>query len=69
MYASFGGLGSELLMRICLEEGKMDYEISSMQSEPIRISGNQPMENDTIPQIDSYQVYSVMKAELSKADK
>ena len=68
LYTSFGGMGSELLMRVCMVNEQLEYEISSMKTDPIRISGNKPIGNDTIPEIRSYQVYNVMKAMLSKED-
>ena len=40
-YTSFGGLGSELLTRICKNEATLEYEISSVKSAPIRVSGDE----------------------------
>ncbi|MEL7531296.1 MAG: hypothetical protein AAFN10_08320 [Bacteroidota bacterium] len=66
LYSAFGGMGSELLSRICLEEEHLSYEITSFLSEAVRVSGDQIIESDTIPEIKSYQVYSIMRAELRR---
>lgn len=66
LYTSFGGLGSELLTRMCLDDDQLAYEITSMLSDPIRVSGNEIIDNDTISEINSYQVYHVMRAELRR---
>ena len=66
LFTSFGGLGSELLTRICLENGEMEYEITSVKSAPIRSSGNEVVGTDTIPEINSYQLHQLMKARLQK---
>ena len=66
IYASFGGLGNDLLSRMCLQGEQLEYEISSALSDPIRISGNTVMEGDTIPEIRSYKVFNLMKAVLTK---
>lgn len=66
LFTSFGGIGSELLTRICLEDGEMEYEITSVRSEPIRVSGNEVIRKDTIPEINSYELHQLMKARLKK---
>jgi len=66
LYTAFGGMGSELLTRICLNGEVLEYEITSFQSEPIRVSGNQVVESDTIPEINSYQVDLTMRAKLRR---
>ncbi len=66
LYSAFGGMGSELLSRICLDGEVLSYEISSFLSEPVRVSGNQIIESDTIAEIRSFNVYSVMSAKLKR---
>ncbi|MEM6343959.1 MAG: hypothetical protein AAF927_08765 [Bacteroidota bacterium] len=66
LYSVFGGMGSQLLTRICLQQEVLSYEISSFLAEPVRISGDQIIESDTIPEIKSYNVYSVMSAQLKR---
>jgi hypothetical protein len=66
LYVSFGGMGSELLSRSCLRQNQLDYEIVSVRSEPVRISGDQVVGTDTIPAIRSYGVYHVMRAVLTR---
>ena len=59
-------MGSELLTKICLENGFLEYEITSVFSEPERVSGKEIIRGDTIPEINSYEVYNIMKAKLIK---
>jgi len=66
LYTSFGGLGSELQTRLCLKSNQIEYEITSVNSDPIRVSGDEVLDGDSIPEIKSYQVYHVMRAELTK---
>jgi len=69
LYTRFGGMGSDLQTRICMINQTLEYEITSNYSEPIRISGNQVIENDTMPEITSYDLYHIMKATLTKKKK
>ena len=68
LYTRFGGMGSDLQSRTCLTQGVMEYEITSNLSEPIRVSGNEVIARDTIPEITSYVLYHVMKARLKKEE-
>ena len=68
LYTIFAGMGSDLQTRICMTEGALDYEITSNLSEPIRVSGNEIIENDTIPEIRSYDLYHIMKARLKREE-
>ncbi|MEM9984268.1 MAG: hypothetical protein AAF804_04170 [Bacteroidota bacterium] len=68
LYTVFSGMGSELQSRMCLSDGGLEYEITSVLSEPTRISGDQVMGSDTIPEIMSYDLYHVMKARLKKGE-
>ncbi|MEL7425669.1 MAG: hypothetical protein AAFN81_21945 [Bacteroidota bacterium] len=68
LYSVFAGMGSQLQSRICRDGDELDYEITSFYEEPIRSSGDTVMGTDTIPPIDSHQVYNVMKASLSRKD-
>lgn len=65
---AFGGMGSELLIDVCKEEDHLNYKITSFYAEPQRVSGDLIMGTDTIPPINSYEVYHVMKAVLSRED-
>ena len=67
-YTSFGGLGSELLTRICKKGDELEYEINSAKSDPIRVSGDTVIGQDTIPAIKSYSVFHLMKAVLEKVE-
>lgn len=67
LYTRFGGMGSDLLTRICLSDQELNYEITSNYSTPLRVSGNEVIGNDTIPEIKSYDLYHIMKAKLRKA--
>ncbi|WNJ19369.1 hypothetical protein [Pontibacter sp. G13] len=64
LMVGFGGMGSELLMRICKEGESLQYEITSGFSEPTRVSGDTILGTDTIPEIRSYELYNMMKARL-----
>ena len=66
LYNRFSGMGSDLQMRMCVSEKKMEYEITSYLTEPIRISGNEVIENDTVPEIKSFDLHYLMKGELVK---
>ena len=66
LYTIFGGMGSDLQTRICMNKETLEYEITSSLSQPIRISGNEVIANDTIPEISSYNLYHIMKAKLKK---
>lgn len=66
LYTRFGGMGSDLQTRMCLTEGELEYEIISNLSEPIRVSGNEIIDTDTVPEIKSYNIYHLMKARLKK---
>ncbi len=59
-------MGSELQTRMCLEEQTLTYEITSRLEEPLRVSGNEVIDKDTIPEIRSYELYNIMKAKLKK---
>lgn len=64
LMSSFGGLGSELYTRTCKKGDVLEYEITSVYSEPERVSGDIIMNGDSIPKINSYRVYNLMKAQL-----
>ena len=64
LYTRFAGMGSDLQMRACLVGEEMEYEIISSFAAPIRKSGNEVVETDTIPEIKSFDVYHIMKARL-----
>ena len=66
LYTRFGGMNSDLIIRMCMENDVMDYEIISNFSDPIRVSGGQIIEQDTMPEITSYNLYHFMKAKLKK---
>jgi len=66
LYTRFGGMGSDLQTRICLNRGELEYEITSNLSKPVRVSGNEIIKKDTIPEIKSYTIYHIMKAILKK---
>lgn len=66
LYSGFGGMGSELMSRMCLEGKELAYEIMSVKSEPIRESGGTLMKGDSIPSIRSYELYHLMRARLTK---
>lgn len=68
LYTRFAGMGSDLQTRICLIEGELWYEITSSLADPVRISGNEVITNDTIPEIRSFDVYHVMKARLRRKE-
>lgn len=68
LYTRFGGMGSELQTRICMSDGELDYEITSSFSDPIRVSGNDIIESDTMPEIWTYDIYHIMKARLKKEE-
>ena len=63
-YAGFGVTESDLLMRICKKDNVLEYEITTVQSDPVRVSGDTVIESDTIPAINSYKVVNLMKAVL-----
>lgn len=65
-YSKFWVMGSDLQMRMCVNQDKMDYEITSYPSEPLRVSGNEVVQGDTIPEVRSYDLRFLMKAELMK---
>ena len=62
----FSGMGSDLQMRLCLEQEKLHYEITSSFEQAIRVSGDTVIDQDTIPAIQSYDLYNVMKAKLKR---
>ena len=64
LYSVFAGMGSQLQSRVCLEDDRLNYEISSFFEEPIRTSGDTIIDTDTIPPIQSFEVYSLMRAQL-----
>ena len=64
LYSVFAGMGSQLQSRVCLEDDQLNYEISSFFEEPIRTSGDTIIDTDTIPPIQSFEVYSLMRAQL-----
>lgn len=66
LFTDFSGMGNTLLTRICQSGGTLEYEISSSQAEPVRISGDTTIEGNTIPEIRSYSVFSLMKARLHR---
>lgn len=66
LYNKFSGMGSDLQVRMCLDGKVLDYEITSFYSLPIRTSGNQVIQKDTVPEIKSYDLYHLMKAKLKK---
>ena len=66
LYNRFAGMGSDLQMRICINETEMEYEISSYYSQNIRVSGNEVVQSDTIPEIKSYELNYLMKGKLKK---
>ena len=68
LYSVFAGMGSQLQSRICRNGDWLDYEITSFYGDPIRSTGDTVLGTDTIPSIDSYQVYNVMKASLSRKE-
>ena len=66
MFTKFSGMGNDLQTRICLSNEQLEYEITSSHSAPVRISGNEVIGKDTIPEIRSYDVFTIMKAKLKK---
>ena len=66
LYNRFSVMGSDLQMRMCVKQTKMEYEITSYPSKPLRISGNEVVQKDTIPEVSSYDLRFLMKAELTK---
>lgn len=68
LYTKFGGMGSDLQTRICMSERCLEYEITSNLSDPIRVSGDEIVNSDTIPEIRSYDLYHIMKARLIKEE-
>ncbi|MEL6255692.1 MAG: hypothetical protein AAFR87_27050, partial [Bacteroidota bacterium] len=64
LYNRFSGMGSDLQIRMCASDTNMEYEITSYLSEPIRTSGNEIIQKDTIPEIKSYDLNYLMKGEL-----
>ncbi|MEL6803677.1 MAG: hypothetical protein AAFO91_07845 [Bacteroidota bacterium] len=66
--SAFSGMNTHLLMRLCLEEDGMAYEITSMPSEAQRINEEHVLEGDTIPEIRAYSVINIMRANLVKAE-
>lgn len=66
LYNKFSGMGGDLQVRMCVNGTKMEYEITSYLSEPIRISGKGVVQKDTIPEIKSYDLNFLMKGELMK---
>ena len=68
LYSVFGGMGSQLQSRICRDGDQMEYEITSFYQDPVRNTGDTVMGTDTIPPIQSYEVYNVMKASLSRKE-
>lgn len=68
LYSVFAGMGSQLQSRVCHEGDHLEYEITSFYEDAVRTSGDTVIGTDTIPPIQSYQVYSVMKAHLVKEE-
>ena len=68
LYSVFAGMGSQLQSRVCHEGDHLQYEITSFYGDAVRTSGDTVIGTDTIPPIQSYQVYSVMKARLVKEE-
>lgn len=66
LYNRFSGMGSDLQIRMCVAGTTMEYEITSYASEPIRISGNEVIQKDTIPEIKSYDLNFFMRGKLTK---
>ncbi|MEM9932197.1 MAG: hypothetical protein AAF824_01240 [Bacteroidota bacterium] len=66
LYNRFAVELTDIQMRICLEGESMSYELISTANEAVRTSGGEIMENDTIPDVFSYEVMQVMKAKLAK---
>jgi len=66
LYDRFAVMNSDLFSRICLNGEVLDYEIISGQTEPVRISGDTIMGADTIPEVSSYRLFSVIKAALRR---
>ena len=69
MYDRFSGMGSDLHVRMCLvNEHEMEYEITSYLNAPVRTSGGEVIKKDTIPEIQSFNLYHLMKAKLKKEE-
>lgn len=68
LYSVFAGMGSQLQSRVCHEGDYLQYEITSFYGDAVRTSGDSIIGTDTIPPIQSYEVYSVMKARLVKEE-
>lgn len=66
LYDRFAVMGSDLFSRICLDGEVLEYEIISGQTEPVRISGDTIMGTDTIPAVNSYRLFNVIKAALRR---
>jgi len=66
LHNRFSGMGSDLQVRMCINDAEMEYEITSYYAEPIRTSGNEVIQNDTVPEIKSYDLHYLMKGTLSK---
>ena len=66
MFTNFGVVTTDLQTRICLENGEMEYEITSVNADPIRRSGNEVIGKDSIPEVKSYKLFHFMKARLRK---
>ena len=64
-YSPFGGMNTELVMRVCREgPQELSYEITSAHAEPTRVSGGEVIGNDTIISINSYEIFNLMRARL-----
>ncbi len=68
LYSVFAGMGSQLQSRICRNGDELDYEITSFYGDPVRSTGDTIMGTDTIPLIDSHQIFNVMKASLLRKE-
>ncbi|MEL6191075.1 MAG: hypothetical protein AAFR66_03460 [Bacteroidota bacterium] len=66
LYNRFAVALTDVQMRICLEGGSMSYELISTDNKAVRTSGGEIMEQDTIPDVFSYEVMQIMKAKLVK---
>ena len=57
---------SGIFSRICNHTKYIDLEMLELGMNPIRTSGGEVIENDTIPEVNSYSLRSITKAKLFK---
>lgn len=69
LYEQFAIDNSGIIGTTCfLEDGQLSYELTPINMEPVRISGDTIINGNTIPAVKTYQVYSTQKALLKRID-